>query len=227
MALGMKLDFSLEERRRRRLGEKIRRKRHKQADRGSDLYETHEVAPQALLAHERLPHMIWEASCGPGRLARVLRRAGHEVIATDLHDHNSPDQDASGFDFLQQTDVPVQGIDATVQNPPFSKAALFAKKAIELCPLNYLLLPLSFLEAGNDKSAAGRARLEVLDTEYLARVLVFRNRLPMMHRDGWEGPKSTSTVAYAWFIFSWYHRGPALVDRITWEWEPWMAPVKT
>lgn len=226
----MKLDFTLEERRRRKLGmlETVRRKvrrTHTQAERGHDLYQTHEVASQALLKHERLPHMIWEGSCGPGRLARVLRRAGHEVIATDLIDYNSPDQDASGFDFLQQTDVPVHGIDATVQNPPFSKAAFFVKKAIEICPMNYMLLPLSFLEAGTEKSAAGRARLEVLDTGYLARVLVFRNRLPMMHREGWEGPKSTNPTAYAWFIFSWYHRGAAQIHRISWEWEPWMPPL--
>lgn len=217
-------------RRRRALGllGKVKRKvrrTHSKADRGADLYQTHEVAPQALLQHERLPHMIWEASCGPGRMARVLRRAGHEVTATDLHDYASPDQDASGLDFLQQTDVPVHGIDCTVQNPPYGKAALFVKKAIELCPLNYMLLPLSFLEAGNGKSAAGRARLEVLDTGYLARVLPFRERLPMMHREGWSGPKSTNPTAYAWFIWSWYHRGPALVERISWEWEDWMPPV--
>lgn len=201
------------------------KKRHAQLVRGKDLYQTHPVAIQALINHERLPHMIWEASCGPGNIARVLRRAGHEVIATDVRNYRSPEQDAYHFDFLHQTDVPCIGIDATVQNPPFSKAALFVQKAIELCPLNYMLLPLSFLEAGNETTEAGRARLAVLDTGYLARVLVFRNRLPMMHRDGWEGPKSTSTVAYAWFVWSWYHRGPAAIHRISWEWEPWMPPL--
>lgn len=221
----------IEIRRRRALGllGKVKRKvrrTHSKAERGHDLYQTHEVASQALLHHERVPHMIWEASCGPGRLARVLRRAGHEVITTDLIDYNSPDQDASGFDFLQQTDVPVRGIDCTVQNPPFSKAALFVKKAIELCPMNYMLMPLTFLEAGNEKTAAGRARLEVLDSGYLARVLPFVERLPMMHREGWDGPKSTSTVAYAWFVFSWFHRGPATIHRISWEWESWMSPIK-
>lgn len=221
---------SLEARRRLKLeGERPRRRvrrSHTKADRGHDLYQTHEVAIQALILNERLPFMLWDGSCGPGRIVRVLRRAGHEVIATDLIDYNSPDQDAAGYDFLQQTDVPMQGIEATVQNPPYSKAALFVKKAIQLCPLNYMLLPLSFLEAGNTKTAAGRARLEVLDTGYLARVLPFRERLPMMHREGWTGPKATNPTAYAWFVWSWYHRGPWTGHRISWQWESWMPPLE-
>lgn len=193
------------------------RQRQSKADRGFELYETPAVATLALLKHERLPHMIWEASCGRGAIARVLRGAGHDVIATDLVDYGSADQDAANFDFLHQTDVPVQGIDGIVQNPPFSCAAQFAKKSIELCPQVYMLLPLRFLEAGNEKTEAGRARLWVLDRGYLARVLVFANRLPLMHRDGWDGPKSTNTAAYAWFVFSWYNRGAAQIHRISWE----------
>lgn len=221
---------SLEERRRRKLGlgEVVRgrvRRTHAMAERGKDLYQTHEVATQALINNERLPYCLWESSCGPGRMVRVLRRAGHEVIATDLVDYQSPDQDAHGFDFLQQAELPIPGVDAIVGNPPFSLAALFVKKAINLCPLVYMLLPLIFLESGNPKREAGRARIEVLDTGYLARVLVFKNRLPMMHRDGWTGPKAVNPTAYAWFCFSWYHRGDALVRRISWEWEPWMPPV--
>jgi len=198
--------------------------RHTKKARGLNLYETHSVATRALMINERLPYAIWEASCGRGAIARVLRRSGHRVYASDLVDYASPDQDYSGVDFLQQESVP-DGIEAIIQNPPFDQAALFVEKAIELCPMVYMLLPLRFLESGNEKTVAGRARLKVLDTGYLARVLVFRERLPMMHRDGWEGPKSTSNVAYAWFIFSWWHRGDALVSRISWQWEPWMPPL--
>lgn len=175
------------------------------------------MATLALLKHERLPMTIWEASCGRGAIARVLRAAGHEVIATDIVDYKSEDQDACDFDFMAQTDLPIPGIDAIVQNPPFSRAAQFVKKSIELCPQVYMLLPLRFLEAGNTKTEDGRARLFCLDAGYLARVLVFKNRLPLMHRDGWEGPRSTNTAAYAWFCFSWSHRGPAQIYRISWE----------
>ena len=74
-----------------------------------------------------------------------------------------------------------------VTNPPFKLAAQFAAHALSLCPRVAMLLRLSFLEAGNEKTKAGRARLFALDSGQLARVHVFRNRLPMMHRDGWAG----------------------------------------
>lgn len=193
------------------------RQRHSKAERGLELYETPREATLALLQHERLPYTIWEASCGRGAIVDVLRGAGHEVLATDWRDYHWEGQDAAYFDFLHQAQLPMQGIDAIVQNPPFSRAAEFTKKAIELCPLVYMLLPLRFLEGGNEKTEAGRARLFCLDSGYLARVLVFKNRLPMMHRDGWGGPKSTNTAAFGWFCFSWFHRGPATIYRISWE----------
>ena len=79
------------------------------------------------------------------------------------------------------------------------------------------LLPLTFLEAGVEKTALGRDRLWCLDRGHLAKVMVFRERLPMMHREGWEGPRSTSTKAYAWFVFDGDHSGPATISRISWK----------
>ena len=51
-------------------------------------------------APKPLPQTIWEPACGPGAIVRVLRDAGHRVIATDLVDYRSPDQDHAGRDFL-------------------------------------------------------------------------------------------------------------------------------
>ena len=58
--------------------------RHPDSARGNDLYETPEGATFALLRAEPLPRTIWEAACGRGAIVRVLRNAGHRVIATDL-----------------------------------------------------------------------------------------------------------------------------------------------
>jgi hypothetical protein len=52
--------------------------------RGNDTYETPPQAVRALLAAERLPYNVWEPCCGPGAIVRVLRAAGHQVVATDL-----------------------------------------------------------------------------------------------------------------------------------------------
>ena len=102
-------------------------------------------------------------------------------------------------------------------NPPYSAAAIHVWHALTLCPYVVALLPLTFLEAGNTKTGAGRARLLCLDKGHLAQVLVFIERLPLMHRDGWGGPRSTSTKSYAWFIFDGDHQGDAVVRRISWK----------
>src|SRR5262245_47430653 len=115
---------------------------HTLKERGHDLYETPECAVEALLGAEALPRFCWEPACGRGAIARVLRRRGRHVLATDLVDYGSQ----------------------------------------------------------------GR----------LARVHVFRSRLPMMHRAGWSGPRASSAIAFAWFVWDRDHAGPAELHRISW-----------
>lgn len=183
-------------------------KRHALKARKNDLYETPPEAVLALLKAEDLPGVIWEPACGPGSIVRVLRTAGRQVYATDLVDYESPDQDQSGWDFMMETQLPI-GVQAIVTNPPFKNAAEFAKKALELCPRVYMLMRLAFLE--------GIGRSDILDGGKLARVHVFRNRLPLMHRAGWEGNRSTNTMAFAWFVWDQDCIGPTVLNRISWE----------
>jgi hypothetical protein len=56
-----------------------------------------------------------------------------------------------------------------------------------------MLLRLAFYESVR--------RTPILENRGLARVHVFRKRLPMMHRDGWEGRKANSGMAFAWFVW--------------------------
>jgi hypothetical protein len=42
----------------------------------------------------------------------------------------------------------------------------------------------------------------------------FRARLPMIHRDGWTGPRASNPTAFAWFVFDRDHSGPAIVRRL-------------
>jgi hypothetical protein len=181
---------------------------HPVSERGNDLYETPEVAVTALLKVENLPDIIWEPACGPGLIVRMLRATGRQIYATDLVDYNSPDQDNSGWDFMMETQLPL-GVQAIVTNPPFKNAGAFVEKALDLCPRVVMLLRLAFLES--------ERRSPILDAGWLARVHVFRKRLPQMHRAGWTGNHSNSGMAFAWFVWDKSHVGPTELHRISWD----------
>ena len=87
-------------------------------------------------------------------------------------------------------------------------ADAFVRHALKLVPRVCMLLRLAFLES--------QGRSDILDGGQLARVYPFRNRLPMMHRDGWDGPIATSALAFAWYVWDREHRGPTVLSRISW-----------
>ena len=178
------------------------------SERGHDLYETPSVAVDSLLKVEELPQVLWEPSCGPGAIVRILRGSGRVVYATDLVEYNSPDQDEGGWDFLNEQQLPI-GVQAIVTNPPFMLANEFVAHALELCPKVVMLLRLAFLES--------ERRTPILDNGYLARVHVYRKRLPMMRRAEWAGRKSNSGMAFAWFVWDKDHVGPTTIQRISWD----------
>jgi hypothetical protein len=182
--------------------------RHPLRDRRDDLYETPAEAVHALLRVESFPEIVWEPACGPGAIVQVLRSVGHRVYATDLVNHGCPDSE-SGIDFLMEHGAPTY-IGAIVTNPPFKLAGEFVAHALQLgVPKVAMLLRLAFLES--------ERRRAILDGGLLARVHVFRNRLPMMHRDGWDGPRASSSLSFAWFVWGSTHRGPTELNRISWE----------
>jgi hypothetical protein len=177
---------------------------HAFADRGLDHYPTPEVAAQALLTVETPKGAIWEPAAGHGGIAVPLRQAGFVVHAFDLADWGCPDCTA-GVDFLTTTKAPA-GARTAIFNPPFRFCAEFVRHALELVPTVISLGRLAFLES--------EARSDLLDCGQLARVHVFKRRLPMMHRAGWNGPRASSSVCFAWFVFERDHRGKPTLDRI-------------
>ena len=166
------------------------------SERGHDLYETPAGAVHALLAEESLQGGVWEPASGRGAIVRVLRGAGHRVIATDLIDYGFPDATA-GVDFLQQCSAP-EGVMTILTNPPFKHAPEFVRRALSLAPRVIMLLRLLFLETQN--------RRDILEGGRLARVYVFRNRV-QTHRDDWEGEKQSTPLALAWYVWEWQHCG--------------------
>jgi hypothetical protein len=177
---------------------------HTHADRGNDLYETPAVAVLALLQAESLPRPIWECAAGRGAIVNVLRDASHTVIASDLVDYGFQ-LDFIG-DFLAQTAAP-GGCECIVTNPPFRICDQFIARALDLVPRVIVLARLALLESTR--------RTEILEHRGLARIHVFRERLPMMHRRGWTGPRASSSMPFAWFVWKRGHRGPIVVDRIS------------
>jgi hypothetical protein len=166
--------------------------RHTQADRGVDLYETPPGALLPLLEVERLPQCIWEPAAGKGAIVRILRERGHAVIASDIRDWGFPLH--RQVDFLKVPLAPI-GTELILTNPPFHLATEFAEHALELSPRVILFARLAFLES--------ERRSGILQGRGLERVYVFTNRIPMMHRDGWAGPKASSSVAFIWCV--WRH----------------------
>ena len=176
------------------------------SERGDDLYETPVAATRALLRVENLPHYIWEPAAGRGAIVTVLRDAGYRVLASDLIDYGDPTH-FPRRDFLLEP-LP-SGCEAIVTNPPFKLAEEFITHALDLCPRVIMLLRLAFLES--------ERRTAILEGCGLARVHIFRKRLPMMHRDGWEGRKANSGMAFGWFCWDRNHVGPATIHRISWD----------
>jgi len=183
---------------------------HPHAERGHDLYETPAPATHALLGEESFTGTIWECANGKGAISRVLRAKGYKVVCTDLIDYGVEDA-KGGVDFLKQQSAP-KGVKAIITNPPYMHADEFVRRALVLVPRVAMLLRLAFL------CSVGRA--DIMDGGKLARVYPFANRLPMMHRDGWDGPRVESgPIEFAWFVWDREHRGRAQLKRILCEGE--------
>lgn len=93
-----------------------------------DFYATPPEATRALLSVEPFDGSIWEPACGDGAIARVLDKAGHPVVATDLIDRGFGH---GGVDFLCETRPRAKHI---VTNPPYGGglADAFIGKALTL-----------------------------------------------------------------------------------------------
>jgi hypothetical protein len=163
--------------------------------RGLDFYASPYAALPPLLAAERrkLPRVLWEPACGNGALVIPLRNRGFVVTATDIVDRGCPD--AHARDFFDVKSTHALGI---VTNPPFDGSAGgiedFAEHAARLSPYVAILARLAWFEGAGRHSWWGRMGLR--------RIIKIADRLPMMHREGYEGPKlSNSGQCFGWFIF--------------------------
>ena len=102
------------------------------------------------------------------------------------------------------------GMAFNIVDTPFKIVGKFTRHALDLAPpMIVFLLRLAFMET--------KGRSSILEGAGLARIHVFRNRLPMMHRAGWQGRKANSGMSFAWFVWVRGYAGPTTIDRISWE----------
>lgn len=181
-------------------------KTHSHAERGDDFYATPPEAVHALLSVYTPPERIWEPACGDGAIVYVLRGAGHDVVATDLNDWGCPFS-RSRIDFLMEQKPPAQ-CHCIITNPPYRLMEQFVAHAVLLVPQVVMLGRLAFLES--------ERRTRLLEESGLHRVIVFRNRLPMMHRYGWTGPTNSNATAFAWFCWKRGYSAAPRLERVSW-----------
>ena len=175
---------------------------HAHDDRGLDAYFTCTEAVQAFLRLEadHLPLCIWEPAAGDGAIVKPLRKAGHIVFASDIADYG-----LGGCEIADYLRTPViDGVEGIVTNPPYQLAEEFAKKAIAEVPYVALFVRTNWVMEGT-------ARGKWLDAHPPTREWRSAQRFPMMHRHGWQGPRSTSNTPYAWIV--WQRGAPQEVAR--------------
>ena len=139
--------------------------RHTLAERGLDLYQTPDVATEALLRVEQIPHTVWEPAAGRGAIARILRDRGHAVICSDIENYDFPLHFQR--DFLTEIGMPA-GVEAIVTNPPFRDIEKFVAHALRLSPLVIMLARLAFYESNR--------RTPILEGCGLTRIHCFHKR---------------------------------------------------
>ncbi|OBY04472.1 hypothetical protein BAE36_25010 [Rhizobium leguminosarum bv. trifolii] len=191
-------------------------------DRGDNFYQTPVEATRTLLAYESFSATVWESSCGLGAISRVLEAAGYEVIISDLVDRGTVTQHGelqTVGDFLATAPAEDGEGPDIVSNPPYGEVlndyvahALRVHRPRKMA----LLLNLNFLCGFADD-----ARNFVMDENPPARVYVFKRRLPMMHREGWDGKKASSRMNTAWFIWERQEGGSygdrTIIKRVDWK----------
>lgn len=168
-------------------------------ERGLDFYPTPIEAVRALLAIEAFAPTVWEPACGNGAVSRPLEDAGYDVRLTDIADRGLADRHGECqevADFLVSTpDGVTRDI---VTNPPFGLVNAFIAHALRAHRPRKMAMLLNLnAMCGADNGD----RIFWMEEWPPARILVFSRRLPMMHRDGWDGERAGSQMNTAWFIW--------------------------
>lgn len=174
-----------------------------------DFYPTPDWVTEALLKHVSLRGAVWEPCCGGGAMARVLERAGHRVMASDLVDRGFG---RSGVDFFACTGFP-DGCRSIVTNPPYGDGGevrrpsnssqgmqRFVSHALDLTVRAHgqlaLLVRYQWL--------AGKRASTLISSGPLSKVVVLTRRIKWFEREG-VGATNSGQHHHAWLFWDCRH----------------------
>jgi len=167
-----------------------------------DFFPTPPFATRALLQHA-LPHLgvteitsAWEPAAGEGHISAVLREAGFDVYATDIHDYRTGALDQL-CDFLADdyaANVAPGRSDWVITNPPFGDKTIgFVKRALEVADVGVaMFVRLQWLEGIERYEEIFRDRPPTL-------VAIFAERVPLC-KGRWN-PDGKTATAYCWLVW--------------------------
>jgi hypothetical protein len=133
--------------------------------------------------------VILDPCVDKGAFTTLMAQHGYETYANDIFDYGLPGCTIGDYLTMQ----PLPWIEGIITNPPFKLAAEFLEKALgEAAYVAFLLRSIWLADADG--------RDDLLERHPPARVWYLK-RLPMMHREGYTGKKSTSNVPHSLVVW--------------------------
>lgn len=182
-----------------------------------DFFPTPPWATRALCEHVIGParHLsrlhAWDPAAGQDHMGAVLAEYFGIVHRSDVHDYGLGHGIGSfpgeyvgpGGDVIQ---VPVNGVDWVITNPPFRLAVDFAERALPIAQEGVALLVRSVWGEGADRYR------RLFSRHHPAIIAQFVERVPMV-KGRWD-PKASTATGYAWFV--WTRRAPSVRTEYRW-----------
>ena len=164
-----------------------------------DFYPTPAYAVEELLKREVFIGNVWECACGEGDISQVLKKAGYEVISTDLIDRGYGEQ----IDFFKSNII----ADNIITNPPYKIALDFVLKAKKQSTKKIaMFLKTVWLES--------ESRYDMFqDKEFpLKKIYQFSKRVTL-YKSGIK-MKNSGMIAYAWYVWDKDYVGKPTIEWI-------------
>jgi len=176
-----------------------------------DFYPTEPWVTRALLAAvdlrmpENLPYddLVWEPACGDGRMASVLKAAGYNVMASDIHDYGWPHTKL--IDFLRDDEWSGVPVAAIVTNPPFDQATPFILRALALVKAQCGKVAM----VQRHEFDAPRSRHPLFAWPF-AQKLVLHKRPKWVEQQS-PGNETGARFPFAWYVWDFAHQGPPIL----------------